>query len=803
MAPEDLTAGLPGATLWGFTVSGSRLFAGTIHRPISFPFPFSATSPLCHWARVVATTLVATSISFSQTHWTKSPMNPVLQLGPPGSWESSQVFFQSVVRATVGGDSLYVMFYSGDDDTKFRTGRAVSLDGETWEKDSLNPVLDAGSDTSDWNYWGSWVPRVIWDGSQYMMWYNGAGGPSRFFPPTWQMGVARSQDGRSWVTDSTNPLDQRALHSWWTDGAGVGSVLFDGTTYRTWYEGYNSAIPEGYGAIGLATSADGNHWTRSLSDPVLTPGSPGQWDDKAIGYGDPVVYDSGVYLMWYTGNPTLDLYTAGIGLAVSPDGIHWKKYPRNPILSDSAPGSWEEDVFCPSVILDGSVFRMWYSGVGPMGPQIGYATSPKNLATIELSTSSVDFQNVRPGTVSDTLFVTVSNWGFTPLTITEISHQGTAFSLPGLAPLPLTISPFDTVDIPLACTPDQTGITVNDTIVIESNDTQHPRSTIALRGRGKGAILPAQPETMYAVRLSQLYTIDRSHGSAAWGARLSPAPPPEMQSLAFRLLDRGLYGGYSTPAQTLVYRVSSVNGDLDSVARIPLGDVTAMAFSRDDSLYLADAHRNLFVMEGITGSPALVGTIDIQVSSLAFHPTTHELWGSARDTLCKINTATGETRIVGAGLPGTAHSSITFSPYGTLYGLYDNALVVVSDVIRGGATVIGATNVEGLQAIAMRDDIVADVLIDGQSPAEARLFQNYPNPFNPNTTIEYAIPHAGFVTLKIYSTLGQEVATLVSEEHGAGRFHAVWDAAGFPSGVYFCRLSAGGYVETRKLVLTK
>jgi hypothetical protein len=94
-------------------------------------------------------------------------------------------------------------------------------------------------------------------------------------------------------------------------------------------------------------------------------------------------------------------------------------------------------------------------------------------------------------------------------------------------------------------------------------------------------------------------------------------------------------------------------------------------------------------------------------------------------------------------------------------------------------------------------------VIEGQTPAEVRLSQNYPNPFNPSTTIEYAIPHAGFVTLKIYSTLGQEVATLVSEDHGAGRFHAVWDAAGFSSGVYFYRLSAGGYVQTRKLVLTK
>ena len=474
---------------------------------------------------------------------------------------------------------------------------------------------------------------------------------------------------------------------------------------------------------------------------------------------------------------------------------------RFSLTAHSSPGT--RAVFFPSVILDGLVFRMWYSGAGFMGPQIGYATSPKNPATIELSAASVDFQNVRPGTVSDTLSVTVSNWGFTPLIITEISHQGAAFSIPSPAPLPLTIAPFDTIDIPLEFSPVQAGIAVNDTIVIASNDPQRPRSTIALRGRGKDAVLPAHRETIYAMAGSQLYTIDKSHGIAGWNASLSPNPPTEVQSLAVRGTDLGLYGLYSTTTETFIYHISSENGDLDSAAWIPLGDLVAMAFSRGDSLYLVDTHRNLFVMQGISGSPALVGTIGIQVTSLAFHPSTHELWGSARDTLCRINTATGETRIVGAGLRGTLRSSITFSPLGVLYGLYDNALVMVSDIIRGGVTVIGATTVEGLQAIAMRDDIEVDVLTDGQTPAEARLFQNYPNPFNPRTTIEYAIPHTGFVTLKIYSTLGQEVATLVSEEQGAGRFHAVWDAAGFPSGVYFCRLSAGGYVETRKLVLTK
>jgi len=90
-----------------------------------------------------------------------------------------------------------------------------------------------------------------------------------------------------------------------------------------------------------------------------------------------------------------------------------------------------------------------------------------------------------------------------------------------------------------------------------------------------------------------------------------------------------------------------------------------------------------------------------------------------------------------------------------------------------------------------------------ETPAEYSLEQNYPNPFNPSTTIEIALPHSGFVTLKIYNVLGEGVTTLVEGNHAAGTFKATWDASGLPSGVYFYRLVAGEYVQTKKMVLIK
>jgi hypothetical protein len=83
------------------------------------------------------------------------------------------------------------------------------------------------------------------------------------------------------------------------------------------------------------------------------------------------------------------------------------------------------------------------------------------------------------------------------------------------------------------------------------------------------------------------------------------------------------------------------------------------------------------------------------------------------------------------------------------------------------------------------------------------LAQNYPNPFNPATTIKYQIPELSFVTLKVYDVLGGEIATLVNEEKPAGGYEVEFNKTELPSGIYFYRLQADNYIETRKMVLMK
>ncbi len=99
--------------------------------------------------------------------------------------------------------------------------------------------------------------------------------------------------------------------------------------------------------------------------------------------------------------------------------------------------------------------------------------------------------------------------------------------------------------------------------------------------------------------------------------------------------------------------------------------------------------------------------------------------------------------------------------------------------------------------------IVTSVEEINQTPRDYFLTQNYPNPFNPTTTIKFSFPSSGFVTLKIYNALGEQVAVLLDKELTTDTYEVEWNAAGLPSGVYFYQLKSERYVETKKMIFLK
>ena len=92
---------------------------------------------------------------------------------------------------------------------------------------------------------------------------------------------------------------------------------------------------------------------------------------------------------------------------------------------------------------------------------------------------------------------------------------------------------------------------------------------------------------------------------------------------------------------------------------------------------------------------------------------------------------------------------------------------------------------------------------EDQIPTQYSLSQNYPNPFNPSTKIEYSLPEASYVDLKVYDILGNEIVTLVNEEQSAGTYRADFTSSNLSSGFYIARLIVGNQVKTIKMSLLK
>ena len=120
-----------------------------------------------------------------------------------------------------------------------------------------------------------------------------------------------------------------------------------------------------------------------------------------------------------------------------------------------------------------------------------------------------------------------------------------------------------------------------------------------------------------------------------------------------------------------------------------------------------------------------------------------------------------------------------------------------------GTNLFAGTDGSGVWRRPLSEMITSVDRLLSDLPSHFNLEQNYPNPFNPSTTIAFTLPSKSFVSLKVFDALGKEVSTILSEELPAGAYSRRWNSAYLPSGVYFYRLQAGIFSETKKLVLLR
>jgi len=252
------------------------------------------------------------------------------------------------------------------------TAGESALSQFTWQKCPENPVFrywtGGVDDPSGYESVMDPAPLVDEDGVIHMWFTSEAYG----YGTSFSVSEAISTDMIHWYTYFKNPVLGPGIPGSFDErGVRVMSVIRDSLGYKMYYQG---ATPSDDQAIGLATSADRIVWTRYPGNPVLDVGPAGSWDERKISTAS-IYFDGSGYFMWYTGRGVRE---GSIGLATSPDGIHWTKHPENPLLQPGPPGSWEQNsAEAPKVVRIDSLFHMFYCGHDPVisAFQIGYATS--------------------------------------------------------------------------------------------------------------------------------------------------------------------------------------------------------------------------------------------------------------------------------------------------------------------------------------------------------------------------------------------------------------------------------------------
>lgn len=151
----------------------------------------------------------------------------------------------------------------------------------------------------------------------------------------------------------------------------------------------------------------------------------------------------------------------------------------------------------------------------------------------------------------------------------------------------------------------------------------------------------------------------------------------------------------------------------------------------------------------------------------------------------------------GRGVYLTTNNGTSWSDFNTGLGFYAMNAILTTDAYLYLGTDMGVWR------RPISDMITSVKDKSNQIPLHIALDQNYPNPFNPETTISFSLPSQTFVSLKIFDVLGKELSILISEKLSAGTYSKTWNASGLPSGIYFYRLQAGDFVESKKLVLQK
>lgn len=430
------------------------------------------------------------------------------------------------------------------------------------------------------------------------------------------------------------------------------------------------------------------------------------------------------------------------------------------------------------------------------------------------------FEPVEVGKVSDTLTAVIANYGDTEFLITSLTTRQSEFRVVSNHTFPISVRSYDTLSIKIVFEPTQHRLYEDSLRMVAATGTEY----FPLTARGYIITPVAEKQMFGAVKTGNILTINKQTGAATV---LGPSTYADISALAINHKTNIMYGFVNSTSTSTLVRVNAAGGDAYKLYTLPFANVTSCAFDTSGALFAAQRTGIVYKIDLATGVATYIDSIKTNVSSIAFHPRTNELWasvyrpvGTGRDRIIKVNLGTGDTTLVGVTGFGVVTNDIEFDEAGLLYGVKGTATanndLFLINTSTGTGTMIASMGVQNVSAIAYSTGILTGIkdskLSTGERPDNFYLGQNYPNPFNPSTVISYGLPVQAEVRLVVYNLLGEIVSELVNQSQNPGNYQVEFSSSALSksnitSGVYFYELKAKGenlnFSEIKKMVMLK
>jgi hypothetical protein len=212
-----------------------------------------------------------------------------------------------------------------------------------------------------------------------------------------------------------------------------------------------------------------------------------------------------------------------------------------------------------------------------------------------------------------------------------------------------------------------------------------------------------------------------------------------------------------------------VGSAITSLAAAPTGLV--YAGTREDGVFRSSDY-------GKSWTPVNNGLTDLHIGPVITNELEHVFAATDSGVYRSVDYGNNWTRT--DGLQGVKVAALVNNYYGHIFAGTDDGFMY--------------RNIESTNAVEKTGRAI---------PSSFSLKQNYPNPFNPATNIEFNIPAAGFVSLKVYNVTGKEVAALINRELSAGNHRLVWKPGNIAGGVYFCQIVTAEFRDVKKMILLR